>query len=536
MPDSSDMYMKIWDVWWLENLFTTGQSFYYSEELFYPLGLDISYNPTSWTTTAVIWLLAQLIGAFSSYKILILTAVFTSAYTAYILIQWLTKHQVASWFGGVVYSFAPYHFADLRGHPDLAQIAPIPIAVLFFVQGLTTGSVKKLIGAGLMVGIVAWTGLYLFGFTMITLGLLAIYIAFTNYRWQQRRFWYLVAIFSLSSLILVIPRLYPLFRNTSTLSFVISEKYSDSKFQADVLAYIIPPIANPILEPLAGDLSTRFAKSENKYPSPYLGIVASAAALSAFFWCKKRNEIWIWSALAALFIMMSIGPFLRFGGETYTNIRLPASVLLNFDPLRAIRPNLFHYGFLLPFAVLVSYGMKRWFSRLESRRIVFSAVIAFLTIMIFSEYWIGQFRFRPLEVSPFYDQLVSDEQEYALIDLPMGYSESKRYLFLQSIHNRAIVEGMSSRMPPNAFDYIESNLLLERWQKFKKLDCSDFSDDSYIQAIEALMSDGFRYLILHREEENFEAYFEPVPVFYKDSKLTVYSLSDMAKKLPCDFN
>src|SRR5690606_12786219 len=108
----------------------TGQPFYFSKDIFYPLGLDLSFHPASWTTTVVIWALAPLMGVFSAYKLMILVAVFSSAYAAYLLALWLTKNRVAAWFGGAVYSFAPYHLGDLRGHPDLTQLAFIPLAVL----------------------------------------------------------------------------------------------------------------------------------------------------------------------------------------------------------------------------------------------------------------------------------------------------------------------------------------------------------------------------------------------------------------------
>lgn len=533
MPLSSDMYMKLWDVWWLERLNKTGQVFYYSQDLFYPVGLDLSYHPTSWTTSLLTWLFAQIIGIFSAYKVMILIAVLSSAYSAYLLTLWLTTHRIAAWFGGAVFSFAPYHLGDLKDHPDLAQMAPIPLTILFFMQALTSGSIPLAIGAGLMLGVVAWTGLYLFGFTVITLVLIFLYLGIVGNRWQQKRFWEGVVVIAVTSLILLIPRLYPVFKDTDTLAHVIDDKFTAFTAQADVLAFVIPPRSNPIFKPLTGDLSAGFAKTESRYPSPYLGLVGLATALSAVFWRKHRNEIWIWSVIATLFIVLSAGPVLHLSGQIYQNIRLPAYLLMNFEPFRIVRPSLFHLGFLLPFAVLSTYGLSRWLTYLNSRRQALTGVAIALGLFMLAEYWVGEFTLSPLTVSPVYEQFAHDQAEYALIDLPMGYSESKRYLYLQSIHGRPIVEGMSSRMPPNAFQYIKANPLLARWQSFQELNCNEFPDEDFGLAIEALMADGFRFVVVHSHHNSLKSYWEGTAKAYKDSKLSVYALADMRANAPC---
>lgn len=536
MPLTGDMYMKLWDVWWLDHLIQTGQNIFRSQELFYPVGLDLSYHPTSWTATALTWLLSQRISIFSAYKITILFAVFTSAYAAYLLILWLTKHPIAAWFGGAIYAFAPYHFGDLRDHPDLSQLAPIPITLLFFLQALSTGNVFLATAAGLMLGVVAWTGLYLFGFTVITLALLFLYLAIAGRRWRKKRFWLAIVVFTLASLIPLFPRLYPVFKNIDTLSYVIDNKFLADSRQADLLAYVIPPGANPLFTPLTGDLSASFAKSESRHPSPYLGLIGIAATLSALTWRKHRSEVWAWSAIAALFILLSIGPILRYSGQVYEDIRLPGSVLMNFDLFRSVRPNLFHIGFLLPFAVLSSYGISRWLTRLPSHPKARKVVVILLALIMLAEYWVGQFPLEPLIVSPIYDQFASDKDEYALIDLPMGYTESKRYLYLQSIHGRPIIEGMSSRMPPDAFEYINANPLLARWQALNEHDCDEFTDDDYVLAIDALIADGFRYVVLHSHNKILRDYLEATPKEYDDDILSAYTLADLRGNPPCAIN
>jgi hypothetical protein len=533
MPVGGDTNMKLWDVWWFERLAATGQPLFYTKDLFYPVGLDLSFHPASWTTTAVIWLLARVIGVYSAYKVMILVAVFSSAYAAYLLARWLTNNRAAAWFGGAIYSFAPYHLGDLRGHPDLTQLAFIPLAALFVLKGLREKRLWMAIVAGLMLGLTAWTGLYLFGFAVITLSALFIYEGWVGRAWRERHYWQFIAVFAVTAALLLVPRLAPVFDDPASFSFVTESKFSAYESQADLLAYFVPPPSNRILTPLLGELSKSIEQSVSVYSSPYLGWVALVASLSALFLRKEHKVVWLWAAIAALFLTLSLGPALRFASRVYLQIPLPAVALIEtLGIFRSVRPILFHIGLLLPLAMLASFGLSAWLERLKEKPRVSAGVIVLLAAVLFTEYSIGFFSLRPLEAGPIYRQLADDPSEYAIIDLPMGYSPSKYYLYLQTIHEKPIVEGMTSRMPPNAFDYIDSNLLLGLWHGEKRLDCTDFNMVDMTQAINALRADGFAYVLLH-EPDRFTEYFEGVPVSIEDESLKVYALEDLRDFFPC---
>lgn len=533
MPVGGDAFMKVWDVWWFEHMLATGQPFYYTKDLFYPVGLDLSFHPASWTTTAVIWLLSQVVGVFSAYKVLILVAAFSSAYAAYLLALWLTQNRVAAWFGGAIYSFAPYHIGDLRGHPDLTQLAFIPLAVLCLLIAIKHRRLWMAALSGILLGLVAWTGLYLFGFAAITLGILWVYEAAVGKGWRQEFFWQSLALFTLAASLLLAPRLLPIFDDRASLSFVIENKFTAYESQVDLLSYFVPPPANTLLTPLLGQLSDQIAQSVSVYSSPYLGWVALLASLSALLLVKDRKTLWLWAAIAALFLTLSLGPALRFAGRVYTQVPLPAWLLINtVEIFRGVHPILFHIGALLPLGVLAAFGLKEWLDRLKDKPRLSAGVVLLLGLVLFAEYWNGEFWVAPLEASPIYQEIANDPDSFAVIDLPMGYSPSKYYLYLQTVHGKPIVEGMSSRMPPNAFDYIDGNLLLRLWRAEEYLDCTDFKVADMTQAIDSLRADGFRYVFVH-EPDLYADYFEGVPVTAADATVTVYALTDLRDHFPC---
>jgi hypothetical protein len=115
----------------------------------------------------------------------------------------------------------------------------------------------------------------------------------------------------------------------------------------------------------------------------------------------------------------------------------------------------------------------------------------------------------------------------------MGRSESKRYMYLQTIHHRPIVEGASARMPEDAYDYIDANPLLRAWRKEnrERLTCNyDIG-----QALSDLYADGFRYIVVHDNKvPNWLVdYFITVEPIHQDKSITVFALADLQANPPC---
>lgn len=535
MPVSRDLYFKLWDVWWLETLFDTGQPWNHTRELFYPVGLDLSFAPTCWTVTATTWLLARLVGVFTAYKLMVLAAVFTTAYGAYLLVHWLTGSRLGAGLAGAVYSFAPYHLAHAREHPDVAHMAPIPLTVLLFLVGLRRGSLLAAAGGGLMLGLLAWTGLYLTGMTVMTLGLLLVWLALEGRRWRQRRFWTALGVFALCAAPLLAPRLAPILGNRDTLEDVVESKYVAESRQADLLAYVVPP-GDSAFGFLTGELTEGFGKS-GKQP-PYLGLVALAAVVTAFLRRRGRRELWVWLGIALLFLVLSLGPSLRFNGEVYHSVRLPASLFRGSVLLSSVRPHFFHVGLLLPLAVLSGHGFSRWAGLLERRPGAARALFAGAVLLLLAEYRMGSFPMRHLRPSPFHERIAREPGEFALIDLPMDYRSSKSYLYDQTVHGRPLAVGNCGRIPSGAWRYVDAHPLLSRWRNDVPLRCEDWPEGSFEAAVDSLMAEGFRYVLTHHGDTihlpgSIPPWFRESEPVYRDERFSAYALEDLRESPPC---
>ena len=82
-----DTYVKLWDIYWFSDLLLKGQSPFFTTQLFYPTGLDLSFHSISWTTTGLTWLLKPFLGTIDAYNVTILLAVFVTAYAGYLYIR-----------------------------------------------------------------------------------------------------------------------------------------------------------------------------------------------------------------------------------------------------------------------------------------------------------------------------------------------------------------------------------------------------------------------------------------------------------------
>ena len=74
-------------------------------------------------------------------------------------------------------------------------------------------------------------------------------------------------------------------------------------------------------------------------------------------------------------------------------------------------------------------------------------------------------------------QAQDDHDSIRLINLPMGRKSSKLYNFYQSLNGFPQVEGMISRTPASAYDYIESNTLLNSWRDWQRYRCTAPNSD-----------------------------------------------------------
>jgi hypothetical protein len=401
---------------------------------------------------------------------------------------------------------------------------------------MTRPSVLAALGSALMIGLAGFTSLYIMVFALLTIGPIFLFLLLENRRWSRSNIRPVVVAFVVTSAFLLGIRLVPILRDTGDLTEAIVLKYSASQNQTDLLSYILPPPLNPLFGPFTGEIADNLTNMSSKWPA-YLGIVSLALTIAALTWKKRRKITLLWLSIGLLFVILSLGPALRLNGILHESIVLPARLLSWFPPIRAVgRPDFFVMGVLLPLAMLASYGFDRLLLALADRRKIQIIMKVLIPVLIMIEYWNGEFPGVSAEVSPFYEQLSDKKDDLAIIDLPMGRPESKRYLYLQTIHQKPIVEGLSARTPEEAYHYILKNPLLLNWSHATPLNCGILPLEVLMSALDELVEADFGYVVIHHKESTvpfeFASYFSATPI-YQDSTLTAYKLVDLLDQPFC---
>ncbi|MEM7330839.1 MAG: hypothetical protein AAF490_02020 [Chloroflexota bacterium] len=531
----ADTYVKLWDNWWITNQLASDTA-YFTNVLFYPEGLDLSFHSISWTAAWMAWFFDIFVDPISAYNLTILMAVFLTGYGAYLLIFYLIQDQRIAWFGGAIYTFAPYHVTHTGGHPDLTHLMPIPLAALFLIDAYQNRRWQTAVLSAFCITVAAYTSFYIMNFAVLTIGVLVLFGMLIDKRWQNKQVWLITAVFSISVLLLLLPRLRPIFQNLASLTEAIELKFAADVGQSDLRSFITPSHFNPLFRNSVELIAERFGMN-NKWPA-YLGTLPLLLTFIAISWRKEAKQIWPWFAMGLMFLFLALGPVLRMNGVVFEGFRLSASYLSWFPPIRAVgRPDFFVLGLLLPLAVCASYGLKRLLPRLTGSKIGQTAFVTLLSTFLLFEYWNGFYQGGELPVSSFFVQLKEMPEDVAIINLPMGRNQSKPYVYYQTIHEKPILEGLSARTLPESYTYIRENRLLSNWHHQKPFDCSRLPDAVFAQSVSQLHNDGFQYIVVHHDiagniPEALTAYF-PMPHHYQDELVTVFKTEDLHLKSSC---
>ncbi|MCA9936784.1 MAG: hypothetical protein KC415_22770 [Anaerolineales bacterium] len=531
-----DAFIKIWDIWWLRHLLTQGGSWVQTSYLFYPHGLDMSIHSISWVVAGGGLLLMTVFNIITVFNLTVLLAILTTGWGAYYLAREWHLSRPAAWLAGAVYTFVPTHIAHAGGHPDLTFLLPIPLAVLFMKRALEQKSYRHAVYLALTIGLAAFTSLYILDFLFFTLAPLFVFWTFTDGRWRNGRFLKVVAVTSILSLLILLLRLWPILSHLEVLTEAMDMKFFAAQTQTDLRAFVTPSRLHTIFAPLVEDVASQFAFNK-RWPA-YLGIVALLLMVTAVTWRKKWRVVWPWFITGILFFLLAIGPVLRVNGQVYDTVNLPYSYLEWFPPVRTVgRPDFFVMGLILPLAICAAFGLERLLIRLQNHSGWRIALVVGAVSLLLFEYWNGPFRGSVPAVSAFYDTLAANDEQTAVIDLPLGRQPSKRYMYYQTIHGKPIAEGLSARTPAEAYVYIDNNLLLRQWRQEVPLNCETVSAQSIQQAIQVLIQDGFRYVMVHHEiEGEFPSYFVdyfPISPFFADEQITVFALEDLQAASIC---
>ncbi len=522
-PAGTDTLSHYWNNWWVWQALRSGRSPYHTDYLFYPHGVSLVYKNLAWLHI-IPWLgLRPLVGSVAAYNLVFLAHLALCGLTAFILVEELTGDRRAAFLAGLIYQCWPYRMTQ-PSHPNLISTWGIPLFVLFLRRAIRRGQIRDGVWCGLSLALVGYTRWQLL-IPAAVIGLAYTVLALPwRTRWAMLRAWRALTVAAIATIIALTPPLllfaYEWKHNPAKL--IIAE--DERNMQTDVLAYLTPPEAHPLLGRFTASAYERYyaRRDSRRAYSPYVGVVAlSLAAIG--LWTTGRQGM-PWAGVAIALVALALGPVLYVNGRAYPSVPTPYALASRLMVIRLIRvPDRFNVSLALPFAALAAHGAKRLLHR--TRKPVTLAVA--LGAMTAFEYLVIPFPLQGTQVSTWYDTLATEDDGTAVLNIPIAPHRSKPYMFAQTIHHHPILQGRVSRFPRGAFSYLETHpWLREMWHRGELPP----RQPDVGRQMASLAADGVRYIVVHKNmlgDDNWRRwarYLIAMPIF-EDREIAVYSTS-----------
>jgi hypothetical protein len=460
-----------WYMWWLKWALAEGNSaFFFTDYLFYPLGINFSVNSFGYFKTLLSVPLQYFFDLIVVYNILTLFSYVLAGFGAYLLVRHMVGRAGIGFIGGMIYTLAPYHVWQLDHHLDICSIEMIPFFLLYFIRFFQERKTKDLILAGVCFCLASLGTWY---YLMYQIYFLLFFFVYFIYKEKTEAWNALIKTVAMltGSFIALLPFLYPL----------IKVKFSGQKFHenpsnfncvTDLLAAVVPSGKHP----LAGWLGLEeFYQKLPCFPweiNVFVGY--SVLALAVYGFLKVKNR---WTGFLGLsvgtFWILSLGNHLQWKGQLLgESIYLPHFWLVqNIPMVNFMRsPSRFMLLAILILAILYGYGLDHLLKHLSEKGkfrikspqywgLILAGSLIFLEFMPFPNTLLNVED--ATQANYLARNLPGADGEYAILELPIMnyYVYNAMLAHRQTRHHKKILGGYPSFLPIGAYDFINKGPL-----------------------------------------------------------------------------
>jgi hypothetical protein len=430
----------------------------------------------------------------------------------YCLAYEVSGNRTGSFLAGAFFSFGTFHYVNQGGYPNchLGWIPLFVYAVLAFLRTGRRGMLALIAAAFTASALSSW---YFAVFNSLTAGLLGIF-ALTLPQWR-RRLVPLAAILA-ANVVCLIPFSPAALLGRDGLATGGFKYFVDGS--ADLLSFLLVPISHWKLAAWSHSVQ-RHWMGNLSLQGNYLGTVSLLLAVWAAFRVrvKPAQLRYFFIVLAIVSFVLALGPFLVINGpagwkmdtppDEIPNLRLPYYWLTEMFPFSATRAvSRYSILTLLAISVFLALGIGHLLRKSKSqyRRWLVTAGVATILMLELWPPWPHTLR-SAAPVSSFYDQLASDSDDFAVLQVPFR-SNAYRYLYLSSLHNKKVVGGVVDK-PFIRFKSWASSwpflraLMLTNSSRGRELLADGLYAEDKEDAEAVLKSLNVRYVVLHKWDE-----------------------------------
>lgn len=538
LADRGDGAAFLWNLWFIPQSLLHGQNPFVTNAIFYPVGARTALNTNIPLLSVLSWPISQSMSLGVAANMLQLFAVISSGIGAYLLALHQCGNRRAAFVAGVAFSYLPYRFAHLPGHFNLNHTEFLPFGVLALLRLYDRPTPARALVLGVLVGFTFLTDLTYTVFLLIAL----IVVALWRYRQTfTRRFAWRLAQAAGTALLVSLPLVIPMVWDV----FVLHELDPLEGWwggadagSSDLLSWFVPSSKHPIWGGVFRELAPITDGERMAFPGYTVWVLALAGL--AF---ERKGRSGLWAALAGIFIVLSLGPYLHVLGHTgqhfeYLSTRFSVPLpyaLLHFVPvLNWVRvPGRFSIMGALALDVLAAIALARLADR---TRLTWLAPVIAVSLVLVEFLPPPSITFDTRIPDP-YLAIAADPSPGAVLEIPLewrtglgGAGDTRSdtlYMYYATVHRRPVVSGMVARYPRRKE---EALLHVPLYRQVLALQGEQGFEDAAQFTWSDLHRLGIRFVVLHRDHgllaaEDYLATLR-LPLFADDGDIVVWKVPD----------
>lgn len=444
--DWLDANLFLWNFWWTQHALAEAQHPYWTELLMYPAGTSLAFHtfplPYNLLTLPVQAAMANVRGLVVSFNSIVLLSSVASGLGAYFLALRVTKNVPASVIAGLVFVCAPYRALNISRLHVLATEVLAWYAWAWVGFAATPTRVRALLVGGSL-ALAFYTSPE---YALHAAGFSTLWIAWAALREGGQltsSFWRRIAIAAVVFIVLTSPLLVLQIRGLASGATIVRALDGVASWSPALVSLATPSRMHPVY---GGLFSTA-----GEYGMPGVVGMRSETCVALTIWAlvfaaagrMRREGSQFWFMAAGVFLILTLGPYLRLTGTVATGVPLLYAALywLVFPLHFARDPTRFFAIALLLLSVISAFGVCALLERVRGRLASHLAAAAIGALVIFEglTVWPGKVPSDAL-ISPAYDVVAAATGDAAVLDL----SPDQTALLAQTRHGRPITAGRTS--------------------------------------------------------------------------------------------
>ncbi len=395
------------------------------------------------------------LGPEAAFNGAILVGFVLTGYFLYLLAwEWGCTRPVA-FFAGLMLLVAPIHLSGLYGHIEKTFVGLLPLGLLLTGRALHTDGRKGWLWSTAAAFVSLLSLLHnghQFVFLASALAFLLILTWYNESRETRRVIGQRAIRLGLLHLLIAGPMILLILQASNAPGITRAVSQDASLFQPALVEFFIPSGFSWLLGQQVRDFMNLPQQVETAVSLSWTGLVLALIAL--IYGPVKARQ---WLVFLLLIMFLALGPSLRLVGDRFLTwqgeaVPMPFAFLAYLPGLDFMRtPGRYMFIGYVAFAFAAALGLQ-WLLRRYPRQAALIFVLASSLVLL--ESWPAPWPQEALlPVSPFYQQLVNDEAEYGVFDLPVlptpfnwQVNFGSFYQVEQMTHQKGIAYGYISRI------------------------------------------------------------------------------------------